>query len=37
MNFQKSNVQIGSVFADVFILDETNDYFYSLKENLQLG
>lgn len=30
MNFQKSNVKIGSVFADVFISDETNDYFYSL-------
>lgn len=30
MSFTKSTVQIGSTIADVFISDETNEYFYSL-------
>lgn len=30
MNFVKSTVQIGSITADVFVCQDSNDYFYSL-------
>lgn len=36
MNFTKSNVQIGSVFADVFVCQESNDYYYSLTSTADL-
>jgi|SRR4028118_338609 hypothetical protein len=36
MNFTKSTVQIGSLFADVFVSDKTNDYFYSLTSTADL-
>lgn len=30
MNFVKSTVQIGSISTDVFVCQESSDYFYSL-------
>lgn len=30
MNFTKSTAQIGTIFADVFVSSDTDDYFYSL-------
>jgi len=36
MNFTKSTVQIGSLFADVFVSSDTNDYFYSLTSIAEL-
>lgn len=36
MNFTKSTVQIGLIIADVFVSDETNDYFYSLTSIAEL-
>lgn len=35
MNFTKSTVQIGSIFADVFV-SESNNYFYSLTSTADL-
>lgn len=35
MNFTKSTVQIGNIFADVFV-SESNDYFYSLTSVTEL-
>ena len=36
MNFVKSTVQIGSISADVFICQESSDYFYSLTSTADL-